>query len=132
MEYFLTEQQKTIRSLARRIAEERILPVRAELDEKEDFPWGIMKDLADSDMFRVFIPVEFEGLGGGTLELFRLAGQFFRRGGHLFCCSCVLLDDLIQLLNGLVDLVRPVFLLVAGGIDLLDQVGRLLNGRHDL
>ena len=51
MEYFLTEQQKTLKSLARRIAEERVLPVRAELDEKEEFPWAIMKDLADSDMF---------------------------------------------------------------------------------
>jgi len=69
LEYFFTEQQKTIRSLARRIAEERILPVRAELDEQEEFPWAIMKDLADSDMFRVFIPAEFEGLGGGALDL---------------------------------------------------------------
>jgi len=69
MEYFLSEQQKTIKSLARRIAEERILPVRAELDEKEEFPWAIMKDLAEADMFRVFIPEEYEGLGGGCLEL---------------------------------------------------------------
>lgn len=69
MEYFLNEQQKTIKRLARRIAEERILPVRAELDEREEFPWTIMKDLADSDMFRVFIPKEYEGLGGGCLEL---------------------------------------------------------------
>jgi len=69
LEYFLSEQQKTIKSLARRIAEERILPVRAELDEKEEFPWAIMKDLADADMFRVFIPEEYEGLGGGCLEL---------------------------------------------------------------
>ena len=69
MEYFLTEQQKTIKALARRIAEERILPVRAELDEKEEFPWAIMKDLADADMFRVFIPEEYDGLGGGCLEL---------------------------------------------------------------
>ena len=69
MEYFLSEQQKTIKSLARRVAEERILPVRAELDEKEEFPWAIMKDLADADMFRVFIPEEYEGLGGGCLEL---------------------------------------------------------------
>ncbi len=69
MEYFLNEQQKTIKSLARRIAEEKILPVRAELDEKEEFPWAIMKDLADADMFRVFIPEEYEGLGGGCLEL---------------------------------------------------------------
>ena len=69
MEYFLTEEQKTIKSLARRIAEERILPIRAELDEKEEFPRAIMKDLADADMFRVFIPEEYEGLGGGCFEL---------------------------------------------------------------
>ena len=69
MEYFLTEQQKTIKSLARRIAEERILPVRAELDEKEEFPWAIIKDLSEADMFRVFVPEEHDGLGGGCLEL---------------------------------------------------------------
>ena len=69
MDYFLSEQQKTMKNLARKIAEERILPVRAELDEKEEFPWGIIKDLADSDMFRVFIPEEYEGLGGGCLDL---------------------------------------------------------------
>ncbi len=69
MDYFLTEQQQTIKGLARRIAEERILPIRSELDEKEEFPWEIMKDLADADMFRVFIPEEYDGLGGGCLEL---------------------------------------------------------------
>ena len=69
MEYFLTEQQKTIRGLARRIAEERVLPVRAALDEKEEFPWDIVTDLADADMFRVFLPEEYEGLGGGCLDL---------------------------------------------------------------
>lgn len=69
MEYLLSEQQKTIRDLARKIAEERILPVRAELDEMEKFPWEIMKDLAEADMFRVFLPEEYEGLGGGCLDL---------------------------------------------------------------
>ncbi len=69
MEYFLNELQKTVKKMARTIAEERILPVRAALDEKEEFPWAIMKDLADTDLFRVFIPEEYEGLGGGCLEL---------------------------------------------------------------
>jgi len=45
------------------------LPVRAELDEKEEFPWAIMKDIADSDLFRIFISEEYEGLGGGCLDL---------------------------------------------------------------
>ena len=69
MDYGLSEEQITLRDLARRIAEERIMSVRAELDETEEFPWAIMKDLADSDMFRVFVPEEYEGLGGGTLDL---------------------------------------------------------------
>ena len=69
MDYFLTEQQKTIKGLARRIAEEKVLPVRAELDEKEEFPWEIVKELAAADMFRVFIPEEYDGLGGGCLDL---------------------------------------------------------------
>lgn len=38
MNYFLTDEQKMIRDLARKVAEERILPVRAELDESEEFP----------------------------------------------------------------------------------------------
>jgi len=69
LDYFLTEQQKTIKNLARRIAEQRILPVRAELDEKEEFPWDIVKELASADMFRVFVPEEYDGLGGGCLDL---------------------------------------------------------------
>ena len=69
MEYFLTEQQKVIKGLARKIAEESILPVRAKLDEEEEFPWAIMKDLADTDMFGVFVPEEYGGVGGGCFEL---------------------------------------------------------------
>lgn len=69
MEYFLSEQQRIIKNLARRIAEEKILPVRAELDEKEEFPRSIMKDLADSDLFRIFVPEEYDGLGGGCFDL---------------------------------------------------------------
>jgi alkylation response protein AidB-like acyl-CoA dehydrogenase len=69
MDYFLTEEQLMIKDLARRIAEERIKPVRAELDEKEEFPWNIIQEMAKSDMFGIFIPEEFGGLGGGCMEL---------------------------------------------------------------
>lgn len=69
MDYFLTEEQRMIKDLARQIAEEHILPVRAELDETGEFPWDIMKTLAQADMFRVFIPSEYGGLGTGALEL---------------------------------------------------------------
>ncbi len=82
MEYFLTEQQQVIRELVRKIAEEKIKPVRAELDEKEEFPWAIMKDLADTDMFGVFIPEEYGGVGGGCFELCLVMEELSR-----LCCG---------------------------------------------
>src|SRR3990172_4362002 len=69
MDYFLTEEQQMIRDLARQIAGERVVPVRHELDEKEEFPWEIMKVLAQSDLFGIFIPEEYGGMGGGALDL---------------------------------------------------------------
>ena len=69
MDYFLTEEQIMIRDLARQIAEDKILPVRAELDEKEEFPWDIMKTLAQSDFFGLFVPEEYGGMGKGGFEL---------------------------------------------------------------
>lgn len=69
MDYFLTEEQMMIRDLARQIAEEKVVPVREELDEKEEFPREIMKVLAQSDLFGLFIPEEYGGLGKGSLEL---------------------------------------------------------------
>ena len=85
MEYFLTEQQKLIKSLARRIADERIRPVRAGLDEKEEFPWAIVKDMADSDLFRIFIPERYEGLGGGSFALCIAVEELSRA-----CCGVAL------------------------------------------
>lgn len=57
-----------IQGLARKIAGEKILPVRAELDEKEEFPWEIMKVCAEAGLFGVSIEEEFGGFGGGVLE----------------------------------------------------------------
>ncbi len=69
MEYFLNEQQKMVKRLVRHLAEEKVLPVRKELDETEEFPWEIMRELANVDLFRIFIPEEYGGTGGGCLDL---------------------------------------------------------------
>ena len=68
MEYGFTEEQKEIIELTRKIGKERVLPVRAELDESETFPWDIIKILADAGLFGVYIPEEYGGLGFGNLE----------------------------------------------------------------
>ncbi len=69
MDYLLTEEQIMIRDLARQIAVEKVVPVRAELDEHNKFPWDIMKALAQADLFGIFIPEEYGGLGKKSLEL---------------------------------------------------------------
>ena len=69
MDYLLTEEQIMIRDLARQIAEEKIVPVRAELDEQNKFPSDIMKAMAQADLFGIFIPEEYGGLGKKSLEL---------------------------------------------------------------
>lgn len=68
MDYFLTDEQKHIQMLARRIAEEKVVPIRAELDEKQEFPWSIVKACAETGLFGVSIPEEYGGIGGGTFE----------------------------------------------------------------
>jgi butyryl-CoA dehydrogenase len=69
MDYFLTEEQEMIRDTAAQIAKEKIEPIAIQYDEEGTFPWDIVKLLGDADLFRVFIPEEYEGLGGGVFEM---------------------------------------------------------------
>ena len=68
MDYGFTDEQKEIVELTSKIAREKLLPVRAELDETEEFPWEIMNVLADAGLFGIYIPEEYGGLGFGNLE----------------------------------------------------------------
>ncbi|MFC1988666.1 acyl-CoA dehydrogenase family protein [Chloroflexota bacterium] len=86
MDHSLTEDQKAIKSLARTIAEEQIVPVRAKLDETEEFPWKIMKHLGDTDMFRIFIPEEYDGLGGSCLDLCLVIEELSRACAGIALC----------------------------------------------
>ena len=69
MDYFLTEEQEMIVETAREIAREKIIPVRAELDEKNEFAASILEDIARADLFGIFVPEEYGGLGGGCFEI---------------------------------------------------------------
>ncbi len=79
MRYLLTEEQKMIVDICRQIVAERIVPVRAELDKEGTFPWEIINEIGKSDLFRIFIPEEYEGMGTGTFEVC-LATEELSRG----------------------------------------------------
>jgi len=69
MDYGLTEQQLMIQELARKVSAEKILPVRAGLDEAEEFPYEPMKALADAELFGIYLPEAYGGFGGGAMDL---------------------------------------------------------------
>lgn len=83
MDHLLTEQQTMIRDLARKIAQEKIKPVAAHYDETEEFAWPIMKILAESDLFGVYIPEQYGGLGGGIMDMCLVTEELSRACGGI-------------------------------------------------
>ena len=69
MDYLLSEEQIMVRDLARKIAQEKLKPMVKELEEKEEFPWAIIKMLAEADLFGVYVDEKYGGMGAGVFEL---------------------------------------------------------------
>ncbi|HPG38295.1 MAG TPA: acyl-CoA dehydrogenase family protein [bacterium] len=83
MNYFLTEEQEAFRQLAYEFAQGKIAPVAAEYDVKAEFPWPIVKEMARMDFFRLWIPEEYEGLGGGITEMCLVTEEMSRACGGI-------------------------------------------------
>lgn len=86
LDYLLTEEQKMLKELAHQIAEEKIRPVAKKYDESQEFPWEIMKILAQSDLFCVYIDEKYGGTGGGVLELALVTEELSRACGGIAVC----------------------------------------------
>lgn len=66
LDYCLSEEQTFIRDCAREIAEKKIRPIAAHHDETGEFPWEVVKALANADLCGVYIDEKYGGLGGCT------------------------------------------------------------------
>jgi len=78
MHLLLSEELLEVKQLARQIAEEKIKPIREEYDESGKFPHEVMKYIAQSDIFRVFIPEEYDGMGLGISGMSIATEEFSR------------------------------------------------------
>ena len=63
----LPEELEEFRRLVRTIAEERIEPRAAEIDETDEWPEDVYKVLVENDLMGVGYPEEHGGSGGGSL-----------------------------------------------------------------
>ncbi|MBI5629348.1 MAG: acyl-CoA dehydrogenase family protein [Elusimicrobia bacterium] len=79
MDYDLTESQRDIIGLAYQIAQQKVKPVREHYDAtEEEFPWPVVEEIRKADLFGVYLPEAYGGLGGGTLELVLVTEQLSR------------------------------------------------------
>jgi len=68
MQYELTEEQRILQETVRRIARDKVAPGAIERDEKEEFPWDMVKLLAENGIFGIDFPEEYDGSGAGLLS----------------------------------------------------------------
>ena len=59
----LTEQQQMILEMVRRMAQERVAPRAAEIDERDEFPRDLWELFREAGLLRLVVPEEYGGLG---------------------------------------------------------------------
>jgi alkylation response protein AidB-like acyl-CoA dehydrogenase len=72
--WYLTDEQRAIRDLAREIARERIAPLAARVDEMEEYPAEQLRLLGEQGLMGLHIPEEYGGAAAGALA-FCLAAE---------------------------------------------------------
>jgi butyryl-CoA dehydrogenase len=66
--YDLTEDQDLFRRTVREFAAREIVPIAAELDEKEEYPRASISKMADLGLMGLLVPEEYGGAGAATLD----------------------------------------------------------------
>ena len=69
MDFNLTEEQLAIRDSIYRFAEKELAPIASEIDEKEDFPIEVFRNLGREGFLGACYPEEFGGAGGSFTDV---------------------------------------------------------------
>jgi len=67
--FYLTDDQRMIRDLARKIARERVAPNAARYDDAEEYPEDSIRALIDAGLYGVWVPEAYGGSAMGALAL---------------------------------------------------------------
>jgi short/branched chain acyl-CoA dehydrogenase len=69
MDYRLDDEHETLRKTVEEFAREVVAPQAARLDEDEEFPYGIVRQMGDMGLFGLPFPEEYGGMGGDYFAL---------------------------------------------------------------
>jgi alkylation response protein AidB-like acyl-CoA dehydrogenase len=67
--FYLTDEQRMIRELARKVARERVAPHAARYDETETYPEDSMQAITEAGLYAVWVPEAYGGTDMGALAL---------------------------------------------------------------
>ncbi|MCW2708287.1 MAG: butyryl-CoA dehydrogenase [Frankiales bacterium] len=65
--YALTEEHRMLRQTVRQLAEDKIAPRAAEIDETGEYPWDVHEALKKADLLALHVPEEYGGPGADRI-----------------------------------------------------------------
>jgi alkylation response protein AidB-like acyl-CoA dehydrogenase len=65
--FVLPEEHRLLRETVRELAEDKIAPRAAEIDETGEFPWDVYEALKAADLHAVHVPEEYGGVGADAI-----------------------------------------------------------------
>jgi short/branched chain acyl-CoA dehydrogenase len=68
MDFDLSEEQKAIQALCRDFAENEVAPRAEEMDRNEQFPYDLVRKMAELGLFGLPFPEQYGGAGGDTVS----------------------------------------------------------------
>ena len=77
MEFGLTDEQQQIREEIQRFAENEIVPVATEYDEREKYPHDVVEKAAEMGLTGAYIPMEYGGAGYSILDTAIITEELF-------------------------------------------------------
>jgi alkylation response protein AidB-like acyl-CoA dehydrogenase len=114
--YVLPEEHELLRKTVRAVAEDKIAPRAAEIDETAEFPWDVHDALVAADLHAVHVPEQYGGVGADAIASAIVIEEIAR-----VCCS----SSLIPAVNKL----GTMGLLLSGNEELKTHyLGRLARG----
>ncbi|HVQ92693.1 MAG TPA: acyl-CoA dehydrogenase [Mycobacteriales bacterium] len=65
--YQLSDEHRMLRETVRQLADDKIVPRAAEVDETSEFPWDVYEALRRADLHAIHIPTEYGGNGADSI-----------------------------------------------------------------
>jgi len=79
----LSEEHKLLRETVRKFVKERIAPVASEIDEKDEFPENLFKEMAGLGFTGILVPEEYGGFGDDLLSAVIVLEEISRESASL-------------------------------------------------